>query len=60
MLFISSNRRKIRNSFCTVWYWFRKFAVENQSVIKKKLSVSSKRLAGTTAPKSSVMSSPIT
>ena len=43
----------------TVWYWFRKFAAENQSVMKKKSSVPSKRLAGATASESSVMSSAV-
>lgn len=50
---------KLGVSPATVWNWVSKFATETQSVMKKKPSVPSKRLAGATAPESSVMSSTV-
>lgn len=41
----------------TVWNWVSKFAVENQSVMKKNSTVPSKRLVGATAPETAVTSS---
>lgn len=50
---------KLGISPATVWNWVSKFAVENQSVMKKKSTLVSKRLVGVTAPESSVMSSTV-
>lgn len=50
---------KLGISPATVWNWVSKFAVENQSVMKRKSTLVSKRLVGVTAPESSVMSSTV-
>lgn len=50
---------KLGISPATVWNWVSKFAVENQSVMKKNSTLVSKRLVGVTAPESSVMSSTV-